>query len=1369
MLLIACLILPIIATIMVVNARKQIRALQSLSEDQEEKLSYLYAQLRDLKADRPQQAVQPPHAKIPDPVTAKMPPTPPITLDDGPTQESKPASSAPSAPSTPSADLQPVLHPDGAPEQAPLHQGAAASSIELPGDTEAPPLPPKTATARVPEAENIVEPAPEPTVPPQSFEQKIAGLFTRVGAGALLLGVLYFFKYAVDNEWIGPTGRVLVGVVAGLGILIAAEVIRPKTKPAYVHALAGVGLACLYIAAYASSAYYKLIPTELAFAVNGIILLLGAALANRYRGQPILVLVLIAGFLNPVLLSTGHDNPAGLFSYMLLLTSVALFVASRHGFRLPIVLSIVGVLMISAGWYERFFEVFDRRDRGLDRAPEELVGAYFALASRWAPLAAVAAFSAQWLGLAAYLKQRERLTAWVLPIVLSALILAHLGYSALLYDKPIALGLVVLLLAVLSIGALHRLEALRFLLAPMLCASMVLGGLSGKLEQNDRLILLIILGVWTALYVAAFLKDLLRRAESFQKADAVRAAVALGLFEVLAGIYLYPGERYLIAMGALILASAALCWLAHRAQLWALNFAGLLLSLLMALPAAVMSARSDALWDPLFLLTAVLMVAPFAASAFLAKSRERGWLITLSICGLGYLGLALLSVDKAAPTLRALLTAGVGIASLGAATFLRGKEQKDSLDNEWSTIMAAQALGLFVPAVALGMSGATVTVLWSVFTLICALLLARSRSNVWLIMLAALVTITLFRLFAVDVQEAQSSLRAFVWSQGRKGQLSLPVFFNARAYALLGVGLSFWGGAVLLGRALKAQAEAKRLLPVPAVLFVIAYGLLCTLAVLEVRAALLELPTPPEVALDNEEFTMFMRLVAEAKMAQVSLLAVSTTVVLASFAMLLLGIGFVAKDILHRYLGLLLFVLTIGKLVGWDVWNLARIYQVIALTVVGVLLLSSGFLYARLKNLFKPSAITGVLLLALLPASARAEHPIDRYRWTAPIPGVSGEGYQRLIVPPQLYPKSEAKRLFDDLRLLSPQGKEVPYVLRTVAPAKPSRWFPGEIYDPGEVGNGAFRATFKLPEGIEHCEVKLELKSSSPYMRRTQIETGTTLTDMQLISEGSMVYSLNTEGVRYSRARLKYPRSLAPFLRVTLLPDPDADVTQIRGAKFACRTPKTITPKHTVPLKIVGQKKVDKRTEIILDAGQHGAPIQTLHLEIQTPEFVRRVRVGASSYKKVWPRIGSSVLDRVAGAATSEAHEIPLSRTQKRWLQVRIFDEDNAPLKIARAWGSFEKEELIFKAQEAGKHALYLGYPDARAPRYDLASILKRRQEPLAPLDVSMGPVVANPAFGVPQTTKALPWTEKHRKTIGLAMVVVLLALSIWAVRLLRN
>jgi uncharacterized membrane protein len=236
---------------------------------------------------------------------------------------------------------------------------AAPSGVEaveaLP--VEAAPLESASAASTPSSAGASTSPAVEMRAP-DTLEEKIALVwFTRAGALAMLLGVAYFFKYAVDSDWIGPLGRVALGALAGAAVLAAAELVRARTKPIFIHVLSGVGLALLYLSAYASHAFYHLVPPAPAFVAIAVVTLLGGALAIRHRAEPVLVLALIAGFAAPVLLSTGEDRPAALFTYLLLLSAGGLAVAVRMNFRVAAWVAMGGTALLFAGWYQKFFEV----------------------------------------------------------------------------------------------------------------------------------------------------------------------------------------------------------------------------------------------------------------------------------------------------------------------------------------------------------------------------------------------------------------------------------------------------------------------------------------------------------------------------------------------------------------------------------------------------------------------------------------------------------------------------------------------------------------------------------------------------------------------------------------------------------------------------------------------------------------------------------------------------------------------------------------------------------------------------------------------------------------------------------------------------
>ena len=75
--------------------------------------------------------------------------------------------------------------------------------------------------------------------------------------------------------------------------------------------------------------------------------------------------------------------------------------------------------------------------------------------------------------------------------------------------------------------------------------------------------------------------------------------------------------------------------------------------------------------------------------------------------------------------------------------------------------------------------------------------------------------------------------------------------------------------------------------------------------------------------------------------------AVATSLIMGVWGAALLALGFFRREVFLRWLGLALLAATVAKLLLVDIWELSRLFQTAILIVLGALLLSSGFLYAR--------------------------------------------------------------------------------------------------------------------------------------------------------------------------------------------------------------------------------------------------------------------------------------------------------------------------------------------------------------------------------------------------------------------------------------
>ncbi len=181
-------------------------------------------------------------------------------------------------------------------------------------------------------------------------------LIAWIGGLALFLGVVFAVKYSFEHDLISQEVRVALGYVTGIGLLSGGLVMSRRAYAVTAQTLCATGVLILYAVTFAARAYYGLIPLGLAFALMVLITVVAFLLAVRLTAQVVAILGLVGGFLTPVLLSTGVDNPGGLFSYIALLDIGLIAVAVRQRWDHLSALGAVGTVFMEVGWAVKFFE-----------------------------------------------------------------------------------------------------------------------------------------------------------------------------------------------------------------------------------------------------------------------------------------------------------------------------------------------------------------------------------------------------------------------------------------------------------------------------------------------------------------------------------------------------------------------------------------------------------------------------------------------------------------------------------------------------------------------------------------------------------------------------------------------------------------------------------------------------------------------------------------------------------------------------------------------------------------------------------------------------------------------------------------------------
>jgi uncharacterized membrane protein len=166
----------------------------------------------------------------------------------------------------------------------------------------------------------------------------------------LIFGVGFLFKYAVDNQWIGPGMRVALGIAAATLSMFLGEWISLHGQKIFARGLTGLGLALLYLSIYAGFGFYHLLPQGAAFLLMFLTTAAAAALALHHNSQAVVLLGLAGGYLTPVLLSTGEDRMWTLAAYTFVLNLGALAIARVKRWPAPEYLAWVATWVLFQGW-----------------------------------------------------------------------------------------------------------------------------------------------------------------------------------------------------------------------------------------------------------------------------------------------------------------------------------------------------------------------------------------------------------------------------------------------------------------------------------------------------------------------------------------------------------------------------------------------------------------------------------------------------------------------------------------------------------------------------------------------------------------------------------------------------------------------------------------------------------------------------------------------------------------------------------------------------------------------------------------------------------------------------------------------------------
>ena len=258
-------------------------------------------------------------------------------------------------PVIPSEAIKPPIEP------FPQQPVEASQKLEVPNDLSKENIP--SSEPPIPETITQVA-APAPTIQQESWQEKWLrnnpdlekfigeNLINKIGITVLVLGIAFFVKYAIDQNWIKEVGRVSIGIGCGMLLIGLGHYLRNSYR-SFSSVLAGGGLAVLYFTIAFAFHQYQLFSQTAAFIIMVVITAFAVALSLLYNRQELAIIASIGGFITPFLVSTGEGNYVVLFTYLIILNLGMLALSWFKNWQSIHVISLFFTIIIYGGWLGR--------------------------------------------------------------------------------------------------------------------------------------------------------------------------------------------------------------------------------------------------------------------------------------------------------------------------------------------------------------------------------------------------------------------------------------------------------------------------------------------------------------------------------------------------------------------------------------------------------------------------------------------------------------------------------------------------------------------------------------------------------------------------------------------------------------------------------------------------------------------------------------------------------------------------------------------------------------------------------------------------------------------------------------------------------
>lgn len=340
-------------------------------------------------------------------------------------------------------------------------------------------------------------------------------------------------------------------------------------------------------------------------------------------------------------------------------------------------------------------------------------------------------------------------------------------------------------------------------------------------------------------------------------------------------------------------------------------------------------------------------------------------------------------------------------------------------------------------------------------------------------------------------------------------------------------------------------------------------------------------------------------------------------------------------------------------------------------------------------------------LLIIIPIACSADFDVVGWKYFKNIK-YAGAGLMKVALDDEIFSGSQDD--LRDLRVIDNSNAEIPFKIISGRQDEAKATYAVRLINNSFVPGKFSTAILDLGKrGIITNNLHINTPSEN-FQQNVKIYGSDDMYSWNILKDNAYIYDYTDEKASFKSQNtdIYFPESVFQYLKIEIdgSSNSPVQIASVAVNKYVGGIKREFE-RH--PSFSTSENRQKRTTEITVDLGSNGIPVNKIFLKAKGDNFNRAVSVSSSKDNGNWESAGQGYIFRYTTSKfNGENMLVDFPETNNRYLKIEIINKDDQPLAIDSLTAFSVYRDVVFQAEKNMNYRIFYGNPRANYPEYDL-------------------------------------------------------------------